>query len=103
MPLPAASDTMMVTGRLGYWACAEDRPIDSSKIAAAKDFKRCIASLPLILVAATFAQQLSGSLAALCRFGGRHREHGVERVGIARFAQARDGVRLAQQPRHARE
>src|SRR5437588_7158276 len=22
MPLPAASDTMMVTGRLGYWACA---------------------------------------------------------------------------------
>ena len=33
----------------------------------------------------------------------RHRQHGVERLGVARVAQLARDVRIAQQPRHARQ
>jgi hypothetical protein len=61
MPLPAASDTMMVTGRLGYCAEAGDKPIDNSiKAVAAKYLKRRIAILPLIFVERLLPNSLPG-------------------------------------------
>ena len=41
--------------------------------------------------------------ASLRRLRRRHREHRIERGGIARFAQARDRCGLAQKPRDARQ
>ena len=61
MPLPAASGTMMVTGRLGYWAWAGAKPTENStKAAAAKYLKRRIAILPLIFVERLLPNSLPG-------------------------------------------
>src|SRR6266550_4200333 len=128
MPLPAASDTMMVTGRLGYcaWAtriCASAKPSAN----AADIATRSIASLPVSRLGAQTCVYLScaGSTAhpsakitfskmgrrvkpgndgkTLRRFRRRHRQHRIKRVRIARLAQAGDGFRVAQQPRDAGE
>src|SRR4051794_34656882 len=96
MPLPAASDTMMVTGRLGYCACAGAPQTSTNTIAAARAMARSIVIPPSDFSCEDFdpARDVMSSL--------RRLTHSHLILMSARRAVSKDGQTLGAMVRDAR-